>query len=67
MEIEASSEEAGFLLEAGVDGGGLLEDPRIRQRLLGTDRLCQAKVELQFGNGGSGDGNPGTERLQALL
>jgi hypothetical protein len=66
--MEASSEEAGFLLEAGGGvGGGLLEDPRIRQRLLGTGRLCQAKVELQFGNGGSGDGNPGTERLQAVL
>ncbi len=66
--MEASSEEAGFLLEAGGgDGGSLLEDPRIRQRLLGTGRLCQAKVELQFGNGGSGDGNPGTERLQAVL
>ena len=65
--MEASLEEAGFLLEAGVDGGGLLEDPRLSQRLLGTGRLCQAKVELQFGNGGSGDGDPGTERLQAVL
>jgi hypothetical protein len=65
--MEASAEEAGFLLEVGGDGGGLLEDPRIRQRLAGTGRLSQAKVELQFGNGGSGDGNPGTERLQAVL
>jgi hypothetical protein len=64
--MEVSPEEAGFLLEAG-GAGGLLEDPRIRQRLVGTGRLCQAKVELQFGNGGSGNGNPGTERLQAVL
>jgi hypothetical protein len=65
--MEVSAEEAGFLLEAGGDGGGLMEDPRIRQRLMGTGRLCLAKVELQFGNGGSGDVNPGTERLQAVL
>jgi hypothetical protein len=66
--MEVTAEEAGFLLEAGGgDGGGLLEDPRIRQRLVGTGRLCQAKVELQFGNGGPRDGNPGTERLQAVL
>jgi hypothetical protein len=38
--------EAGFLLMTGESG--LLDDPRIRERLHGSSCLVQGKVQLQF-------------------
>ena len=43
----------GFLLSVGELG--FLEEPQIRERLHGTGCLRQAKVQLHFGEGDSGD------------
>jgi len=64
-EKEIPEEEEGFLLNTGQIG--LLEDPRIRERLFGTNRLCQGKLDLQFDGCGSEDSSPGRKRLQAVF
>ena len=64
VEEEAPLEAGGYLLNAG-EAGGLLEDPRIRERLFGPSCLRQGKVVLQFEAGDPDDGSPvGDHHLQ---